>query len=281
MLDSTLVSIIIPTCNRSSELSECLNAVKISFCLTSVKAEVIVCDDSIQQSSQDHELGSLFIRYTQGPQRGPAANRNHGASLARGEWLLFCDDDCIPSPEWLGSYVQSMMGPENILEGCTLPKGKKASLDQECPANYSGGYLWSCNFAIRKVIFDRLSGFDENFPAPALEDVDLRIRLLKGMEKIKFIPSAISYHPWRPKRGFDHIDIDVASTCYLAKKHQMQLELFSRKLLVINFLRYILKTWLPGVFAFKGLGALRDLRLQLYNFYKRFSQSGLQLKQIP
>jgi len=277
---SPFVSIIIPTCNRPIQLSECLNAVKISFCQTSFKAEVIVCDDSNQQSSQDHDLGTLFIRYTQGPKRGPAANRNHGASIARGEWLLFCDDDCIPSSEWLGAYVQFMMGPANVLEGCTLPKGKKTSLDEECPANYSGGYLWSCNFAIRKTIFDRLSGFDENFPAPALEDVDLRIRLLKSMETITFIPSAISYHPWRPKRGFAHIDVDVASTCYLAKKHQMQQELFSRKILMINFLRYMLKTWVPGIFAFKGLGAFRDLRLQLYKLHKCLSQSRLELEHI-
>lgn len=274
MHHAPFVSIIIPTCNRVVELAECLQAVYSSIGFASVDVEVIVSDDSKHKGINDSDLGRPYIRYSKGPQKGPAANRNHGALLALGEWLLFCDDDCIPSIEWLAAYAQKMKGSINVLEGCTKPLGIRRRLDEECPANETGGYLWSCNFAIRKATYERLKGFDENFPAAAMEDVDLRLRLLECGQQIEFISSAILFHPWRPKKGIRFIDSHVASTVYLVKKHPAQASLISQKVIVKNFVRYILKIWLAGLVIYKGAGCFRDLRLQVYNLSTRINASN-------
>jgi GT2 family glycosyltransferase len=51
---------------------------------------------------------------------------------------------------------------------------------------------------IQKKLFESLDGFDENFPFPHMEDVDLRERVRLKNEKILFVKDAVVDHP--PKR---------------------------------------------------------------------------------
>ena len=48
-----------------------------------------------------------MVRWNEGPRRGPAANRNFGARVADGEWLIFLDDDCNPRPGFLAAYLKA------------------------------------------------------------------------------------------------------------------------------------------------------------------------------
>ncbi|OYV46073.1 MAG: hypothetical protein B7X06_03880 [Verrucomicrobia bacterium 21-51-4] len=105
------ISIIIPTYKRPEELEICLKEILHQIQRNSyINEEIIVCDDEHCTSLQQ-KLTALSpeIRYVQGPQKGPASNRNAGAKMAQGQWLIFIDDDCIPEPGWLEAYRQSFV----------------------------------------------------------------------------------------------------------------------------------------------------------------------------
>ena len=43
--------------------------------------------------------------------RGLSRGRNAGIALARGEWLLFVDDDVLLAPDWFERMVARRTGP--------------------------------------------------------------------------------------------------------------------------------------------------------------------------
>lgn len=192
-----LFSVIIPTYHRNDLLAECLDrlAPKVQT-LTADNYEVIVTDDGYQTNAKDiikHNYS--WVKWVAGPCKGPAANRNNGAKYAQGEWLIFTDDDCLPDPQWLLSFSQSIESDILVYEGKTICDTNITSPLQHSPINMTGGYLWSCNMMINRSFFTYLKGFDENFRYPHLEDVDLRERIKIHGYKFMFIKKAIVIHP--------------------------------------------------------------------------------------
>jgi len=181
--------------------------------------EVIVSDDG-RTTNAEFLVRERFpwARWVEGPRRGPAANRNNGARVATGEWLVFTDDDCLPDAGWLKAYAENT-GKASVLEGLTKADRPKQRLDEEAPINLTGGYLWSCNFAIEKALFFRVDGFDENFQAPAMEDCDLRERIKELGQPILFCRDAEVIHPWRRKRNGKFHSGHRTAYLYFLKKH--------------------------------------------------------------
>jgi len=195
-------SVIIPTRQRLETLISALT--RIESAVQSFPAnnyEVIVTDDAPAPGAAA-ELAERFpwVRWTSGPRRGPAANRNHGARQARGAWLVFTDDDCLPDPGWLAAYAAGRAAHPNarVLEGRTYADRPRRSLWETSPINETGGHLWSCNFAIENAFFRELGGFDERFIWATMEDMDLAERLRERHVDFPFVPDAAVCHPWRP-----------------------------------------------------------------------------------
>ncbi|MCL4871765.1 MAG: glycosyltransferase [Anaerolineae bacterium] len=98
-----LVSIIIPTYNRSHLLSQTLASV---LAQTYTPLEIIVVDDG----STDETLTMLaqyegrILLVTQANQ-GVAAARNHGTRIAKGHYLTFLDDDDLIEPTKIARQV--------------------------------------------------------------------------------------------------------------------------------------------------------------------------------
>jgi glycosyltransferase involved in cell wall biosynthesis len=105
-----LISVVIPTRHRNKALAECLQRLAPGVqTLPADGYEVIVTDDgSVTTAEVLVRERFPWARWTAGPRRGPAANRNHGASVARGDCLAFTDDDCLPSPGWLAAFAAAM-----------------------------------------------------------------------------------------------------------------------------------------------------------------------------
>jgi GT2 family glycosyltransferase len=198
-------SVIIPTCSRNESLTKCLDCLLPETQEMGMNSyEIIVTDDGKENQAMDLiEEKYPWVKWVEGPKRGPAANRNNGAKYAKGEWLLFTDDDCLPAKNWIKAYLNSIKDNSQkfVFEGYTNADRPKKRFDEEAPINITGGNLWSCNFCIEKNFFFKVGGFDENFPYAAMEDIDFMIRVNK-LEKIEFIESAVVIHPWRRTKPF-------------------------------------------------------------------------------
>lgn len=184
-------SLIIPTCNRPERLARCL-------ALLPREVTVIVTDDS--SDARTHAMlrrDFAHVRWTQGPRRGPAANRNHGTTLAGGEWLAFLDDDVVPSPGWLTAIIAAATSETDVIEGKTVCPNQTGHSLEEVVENLHGGNLWSCNFAIRAKAFRNLGGFDEDFLEAGGEDMEFAWRVKRAGLEVRFAPEALVSHPPR------------------------------------------------------------------------------------
>ncbi len=195
-------SVIIPTCNRNELLGLCLNRLAPGKqTLSATDYEVIVSDDGQYYPAESYCRENFpWVRYTRGPRKGPAANRNNGAKMAKAEWLAFTDDDCLPDPGWLKAYRDAITSHPDCraFEGAILPDDwnllKKDMA--ECPVNTEGGCFWSANIALQKELFFSIGGFDEQFLLAAHEDQEIYDRL-KKLTKIAFAKEASIIHPVR------------------------------------------------------------------------------------
>jgi GT2 family glycosyltransferase/acetyltransferase-like isoleucine patch superfamily enzyme len=193
-----LISVVIPTCRRPELLARCLDRLAPGRqTLAAERYEVLVTDDGGPTVERLLAEKYPWASWGQGPRRGPAANRNAGAARARGPWLAFTDDDCVPDTGWLAGFLAAVHDGCQAYEGKTTCAAGIASPLQAAPVNTSGGYLWSCNLLIRRDTFGALGGFDEAFPYAHLEDVDFRERLLQAGLRFEFVPAAAVDHPPR------------------------------------------------------------------------------------
>ena len=123
--------------------------------------------------------------------------------------------------------MRSLLGDGRlaVLEGRTTPgDGPPLGPRFTAPVNETGGFLWSCNVAIRREFFFELGGFDERFPFPHLEDVDLRLRLEDRHEPYPFVTDAVVDHPPRPEASAAAWARSRESAFYLAQKRNVPLK---------------------------------------------------------
>lgn len=217
-----VLSVIIPTYHRNDLLALCLQCLRPDVqTIPDMYYEVLVSDDGQEDTAQQLITEQYpWVRWIKGAQRGPAANRNNGATEARGLWLVFTDDDCLPDPNWLATYYQAIQDNPavNVFEGKTVADRSKYRYDEEAPVNETGGNLWSCNFCICKSVFSQVGGFDEGFPYAAMEDIDLATRLWHLHTSQLFVPKALIVHPLRliPSTKYDLV---FKSYAYFISKH--------------------------------------------------------------
>jgi GT2 family glycosyltransferase len=161
--------------------------------------QVVVSDDR-PDAVHARWLQSRFpgLRCVAGPGRGPAANRNHGAAQGRAAWLLFLDDDCVVDSDLLGAYRAAAAARPEVpaWQGAVRPLGPRPDPHHAAPVNDDARVLLSGNFAIRRALFERLGGFDADFPH-ALDDCDLMQRLREAGCAPEFVAQARVLHPWR------------------------------------------------------------------------------------
>jgi glycosyltransferase involved in cell wall biosynthesis len=102
-------SIVIPSYNRPAPLRVCLEALTQ---LDYAPFEVIIVDDHSPQPLDN--IIRLFnrkmdVRLIRQPEnQGPGVARNAGASVARGDFLAFIDDDCRADPLWLREMAKAI-----------------------------------------------------------------------------------------------------------------------------------------------------------------------------
>jgi glycosyltransferase involved in cell wall biosynthesis len=193
------VSIIVPTRNRVSKLARCLE--HISAIRGDTPWELIVVDngssDETPQFLDDFANRSpIPLKVVKEPAAGGMRSRNAGAEAARGEVLIFIDNDCYPQPDIVDQYagifrdrgigfaggrILPYVRMENERDGRTL-----ALMESEVEIRYPAGQLVPCgiiqggNMALRRRALTAVGGFDvrmgpgTRFPA---EDWEIATRI--------------------------------------------------------------------------------------------------------
>jgi len=195
-------SIIIPTFNGSKRIGRCLEALLSQTAEQNV--EIIVVNDGSTDNTSDVVSRYSGIRLISQANAGPAAARNRGAQEAKGEILLFTDDDCVPTPDWLCAMLAPFEDAQVVGAKGVYRTHQKRMAARFVQIEYEDRYhlmagLDSIDFvdtysaAFRRERFMEMSGYDTSFLVAA-EDIDLSYRMSARGWKMKFIPSAIVYH---------------------------------------------------------------------------------------
>jgi GT2 family glycosyltransferase len=201
-------SIIIPTYNRPQQLANCLKALsRIDYprdCF-----EVIVVDDGSMTPLNGvvvPMLRYLNLTLLTQPNSGAAIARNTGAKQAKGEFLVFTDDDCLPDSQWLQAFANHLAKTTDTLVG-----GKTVNALSQNPystasqmlldyvySSYNSNppearFFTSNNIAISAIEFHRIGGFASNFNI-ASEDREFCQRWLEHGYKMIYAPTALISH---------------------------------------------------------------------------------------
>jgi glycosyltransferase involved in cell wall biosynthesis len=197
------VSVIVPTRDRPERLAACLGALARQ---TAESFEVLVVDDqSHDRAAVTATVGAHGARLVDGAGRGPAAARNAGARQARGRFLCFTDDDCLPSPGWVGALADALQQGAAVAAGPTVAADAANSyaVASQLVTNHlvagdaaSVRFAPTCNVACRAELLHACP-FDETFPLAAGEDREWCERLASGAHTISMVPDAVVHHDQR------------------------------------------------------------------------------------
>jgi len=216
-------SIIIPTYNRGKLLCNTLTNLIGQL---PTDGEIVVVDQSDEVYSELMEIAknhSTQIHYYKIFVKGLPHARNYGLKRAIGEIIIFCDDDIIPSQNFIKNHLQNYkekdvggVGGRIILNGNqshdnpNLNKviGKVRWWDAYLIDNFDAtemayiDHVQGCNMSFRKEALIKAGGFDERFGGSAhLEETDLCLRIRKAGYKLVFDPEAELVHLKDAKGG--------------------------------------------------------------------------------
>ncbi|MDZ7632019.1 MAG: glycosyltransferase family A protein [Gemmatimonadaceae bacterium] len=220
------LSVVIPTYNRCDSLRVTLDALRRQTPVDGGFEVVVVSDGSVDGTdallAEWSAERAFQLRPFSQQNAGPARARNRGVEEARGEVIVFLDDDVEPAPECLRNHAARHRSSETIVligpmsadprrravepvwiawEHAMLQKQYDGWRDgiwaeHECgPHNFYTG-----NASVRRAHIRAVGGFDETFNRQ--EDVELAMRMerLRGVF-FRFDPSLAALH--RPLRTFE------------------------------------------------------------------------------
>lgn len=227
-----LVSIIIPTKNNLPYLQRCLNTLleRTNY----LNFEVLLMDD---HSSDPAVLSyyrdlcaanpNIYIYENEAGTFNYSQVNNRGAHLAKGELLLFLNNDMeILSGGWLAEMVRWALMPGVGMVGAKLlypdrkiqhagvvigmtghaghlfagdvPVESKLFVSPDAYRNVSA--VTGACMLVRRAVFEEIGGFDENLSL-VFNDVEIGLRVLRSGHRIVYTPAAALIHYEGRSRG--------------------------------------------------------------------------------
>ena len=208
------VSVVVSTRNRPEHIVACVAAI-----LSNRDAgwfELLVIDQSDTSASRDAVERAAFddrLRWISTDSRGLSLARNIGISLARAPVLVFTDDDCRVTSNWVRSVVElfesdpelSLMFGAVALSSGARQQGFAASFAPVAVRELRGGLPamrrpWGvgANMAVRRRALETIGVFDPALGAGAAffagEEIDLTIRALSAGLKVVETPHITVLH---------------------------------------------------------------------------------------
>jgi len=226
-----LVSVVVPTHNRPTQLAACIESL---LSVDYPTFEVIVVDNAPSDDATARMVDERFggdprVRYLREQRPGASLARNVGTRDARGEIVAFTDDDALVDRHWLATLAQGFAEDPMVrcVAGLTLPTQIEtpAQVAFELYGGMTCGYrrrvydlhdhrgdtlLYpytagvfgaSNNVAFRRAPFLQSGGFDVTLgpatPAFAAEDLDAFLSIILAGYRILYEPRAVVRHEHR------------------------------------------------------------------------------------
>jgi GT2 family glycosyltransferase/glycosyltransferase involved in cell wall biosynthesis len=210
-----IISVIIPTYNRSEVLLKCLESLaKQTY--PAEFYEVLVCDDGSTNDTKTvvgNFAAPYRLIYLRQENRGPAAARNLGLRHAKGKYILILNDDTLADPDLLHKHLETHRRLSNqkiaVLGSFSFSPSLITSPIMSLLQNntywfaypvmepqkfYDFRYFWTCNISLPRRAFDEVGFFDEDFPEAAHEDVELGYRLAQKGYAVYYEPECRAEH---------------------------------------------------------------------------------------
>lgn len=267
------VSVVIPTYNRSAAVADTLHSLAPE--MDAIGAECIVVDQSeAQEATAVRDACSRYpmVKYVHVDRPSLPGARNIGARVARGEVIVFLDDDIIPDADLLKSHAAAYRDEDigavagRIVEVRRGRNRNTSSLgtmftwygrilrnyDHQTPGFVEappGG-----NMSFRRAAMARTGDFDVKYEGNAtLEETDYGFRVRRAGYRIAFAPDALVQHLAVPSGG-----------CRLASEREVEISNLR------NTLRFVRKY---------GPVAMRPLQLlvPVATFLRRSRRAGIPL----
>ena len=225
-----LVSVIIPNKDEKETLQTCLEMLEKNTSYQNF--EIII----IENNSTTDEIFRYYKELSKDPrihllrwgkEFNYSAINNFGAAHAKGEYLLFLNNDVKSiNPDWMeemlgvcqrpevGGVGAKLIYPDNTIQhaGCVVGMGGIAGhMFVDMPADRTG-YLHKASLLqdmsavtaaclmMKKEVFEEAGGFTEDL-AVAFNDVDLCLKVRKNDHLIVYDPYAKLYHMESKTRG--------------------------------------------------------------------------------
>jgi len=232
-----LVSAIVCTYNRAERLERCVRALGRQRPPAGGLEVVVVDDGSTDETPRvcrrlAEEMPNL--RYVScGENRGLGSGRNLGMRTARGDLLLYTDDDCIAQEDWALRMAETLERHPVVAGAVAMAPGGFVQLCHNVGQFY--GYMpchragpafsmAGANMGFRRGVLERLGGFGEGIRCA--EDMEMALRARSQGYQPYFSPDAVVVHD--PDRRsmrviFRYAMQHAAATVHLRNRHRAML----------------------------------------------------------
>lgn len=215
---STLVSVLITTCDRPDSLGRTLAAVGKAELPAGLRCEVLVIDNGENAKTERVVEASrlpMRLRYLRERRRGQSWARNLGMAEAEGDIIVFTDDDVIPPPDWLARVCEPILAgrAEAVAGGIRLAPhldrtwmtgSQRAWLaGTESLGTSEPSRMVGANMAFSRAVLEKVPAFDPELGPGALgygDDTLFSIQLRKAGYRIEGVFDGPVEHHFDAKR---------------------------------------------------------------------------------
>lgn len=209
-------SIIVPVYNQLAYTLGCLQA--LAQCGDTASFEIIVVDDGSSDDTARVIAAIPGLRFQRNPHNlGFIGACNAGAAFARGDYLVFLNNDTAVQAGWLDALLRTFVEhPDTGLAGSKLvyPDGRLQEaggivfsdgsgwnygrFDDPADPRYNyvreADYCSGAAIALRRHLFESLAGFDSRYTPAYYEDTDLAMRVRERGLKVRYQPASVVVH---------------------------------------------------------------------------------------
>ncbi len=219
-----VATVVVPTFNRRESLQRTLEGLARQDVASDCFEVVVVSDGSTDDTETwlegEVERYPFVLRLIRQENSGPARARNRGVAEARGEVVVFVDDDVEPQPGLISAHLEHHRAdPRVAVIGPQSPDPVRRAVEPPWIAwehgqmvrqydNFKSGVwpeagpqnFYTGNASVRRQLLLASGGFDETFGRQ--EDIELAYRMQRDLDvRFVFEPGAAALH--RPSRTFE------------------------------------------------------------------------------